>query len=54
MKYLLILVGLEGEYLITTSNDEKQISMEYFYYSYRGIKGLQVLKTEPITLPIVK
>lgn len=51
MKYLLILVVLEDEYLITTSDDEKQISMEYFYYSYRGIKGLQVVKTESVKLP---
>lgn len=54
MKYLLVYIGVEGEYLIKSSNDEKEISMEYFYYCYRGIRGLQVLRTVPYQLPEVK
>jgi len=50
MKYLLIYKSDEGEFLITNSNSEKTITEEYLYYSFRGIKGLHVLKTTLIRL----
>lgn len=50
MKYLLVFIGREGEYLITTTNDEKEIQREFFFYSYRGVRGLQVLKTQIVHL----
>ena len=51
MKYLLVYRGKEGDYLISSSNSKEKIVMEYFYYSYRGVRNLVVLETKAIQLP---
>jgi len=51
MKYLLVYRDKEGDYLISSCSDKEKIVMEYFYYSYRKIRGLVVLETKAIYLP---
>lgn len=53
MKYLLVYRSEEGDYLISSSNSEEEVTMLYFFYSYRKIKNLKVLKTIEIQLPLL-
>lgn len=50
MKYLLIYRSIEGDYLISSSDNKEEIMILYFYYTYRKVKNLKILKTINVKL----